>query len=104
MSRRKKPESNGAAEAPVQEPERHLEPETTRPVATIRYANVKANVWRNETEQGTRFNVTFARIYKIGEDQWGQSTSFGARDLPLIEKAAAAALEFIRQAYDETPF
>ncbi len=104
---RKKPEANGDAvvePVPVDDPAPESFDEPTRPVQTIRYGWVKCCIWRNETDQGVRFNTTFARLYRIGEDQWSQSASFGYRDLPFLEKCAAAALEFIRAQYDDTPF
>ena len=44
-------------------------------------------MWENETQNGTRHNVTFTRLYKDG-DQWKDSTSFGRDDLPLLAKVA----------------
>jgi hypothetical protein len=61
-----------------------------RPVHEIRLGKVKAAIWRNEGEYGTRHNVTFSRIYKT-EERWENSASFGRDDLPLVEKVAALA-------------
>ena len=35
-----------------------------KPVAEVRIGRVKATVWPNETEDRTRHNVTFSRLYK----------------------------------------
>ncbi|XZE43949.1 hypothetical protein SH467x_003531 [Pirellulaceae bacterium SH467] len=35
-----------------------------KPVHEIRLGKVKAAIWRNETESGTRYGVTFSRIYE----------------------------------------
>jgi hypothetical protein len=57
---------------------------------------VKAAIWRNDGEYGTRYNVTFSRIFK-SENGWENSTSFGRDDLPLIEKVAALAFLWIHE-------
>jgi hypothetical protein len=46
---------------------------------------VRAAIWENETQNGTRHNVTLSRLYKDGDD-WKDSTSFGRDDLPLVAK------------------
>lgn len=56
-----------------------------RPVHEIRLGRVKAAIWENETQNGTRFNVTVQRLYKDG-DEWKSSDSFGRDDLPLLAK------------------
>ena len=60
------------------------------PVHEIRMGKVKACVWANHTEKGIWHNVTFARIYKDGND-WKESTSFGRDDLPVLAKVADRA-------------
>jgi hypothetical protein len=52
-----------------------------RPVHEIRFGRIRAAIWQNETEVGTRHNVTISRLYKDGDD-WKDSTSFGRDDLP----------------------
>ena len=58
-----------------------------KPVHEARLGRIKATVWENETQNGTRYGVTFSRLYKDG-DQWKDSTSFGRDDLPLLAKVA----------------
>ena len=53
----------------------------------MRSRRIKATIWENETENGTRHNVTVSRIYKDGEE-WKQTGSFGRDDLPLVAKVA----------------
>ena len=65
-----------------------------RPVHEVRMGRVRAAIWENETQTGTRHNVTFSRLYKDGDD-WKDSTSFGRDDLPLVEKVAALAHAWI---------
>ena len=49
-------------------------PAKAKPVHQVRLGNIKAAVWRNETESGTQFNVTFERLFKKG-DEWQSSDS-----------------------------
>ena len=65
-----------------------------RPVHEIRLGRVKAAIWRNEGDYGTRHNVTFSRIFKT-ENGWETSTSFGRDALPLVEKVADLAHSWI---------
>ncbi len=56
-----------------------------RPVHEVRLGRVRAAIWENETQNGTRHNVTVTRLYKDG-DAWRDSASFGRDDLPLVAK------------------
>ncbi len=58
-----------------------------KPVHEIRLGRIKAAIWRNETQNGSMFNVTISRLWKDGA-QWRDSTSFGRDDLPLVAKVA----------------
>src|ERR1035441_6983491 len=58
-----------------------------KPIHEVRLGTIKAAVWRNETEAGVRYNVTFSRIYKDG-DTWNSTDSFGRDDLLLLSKVA----------------
>ena len=58
-----------------------------KPVHEVRLGRIKAAIWENETENGSRHNVTFTRLYRDG-DQWKDSASFGRDDLPLVAKVA----------------
>jgi hypothetical protein len=65
-----------------------------RPVHEIRFGRIRAAIWQNETEVGTRHNVTITRLYKDG-DEWKDSTSFGRDDLPLVAKVCDQAHSWI---------
>lgn len=56
-----------------------------RPVQEIRMGRIRAAIWENETQNGTRFNVTVSRLYKDG-DNWKDSNSFGRDDLLIVAK------------------
>lgn len=65
-----------------------------KPVHTIRHGVVSASIWRQESDQGSVFNVTFQRSYKDGDD-WKNSTSFGRNNLLVVSLIAARAFEWI---------
>lgn len=65
-----------------------------RPVHVVRYGNIKAAVWLNQTSAGPMHNVTISRTYKDGED-WKESGSFGADDLLPAAKALDGAHSWI---------
>ncbi len=58
-----------------------------KPVHEVRLGRVKAAIWANDTDNGTRHNVSITRLYKDG-DEWKTSTSFGRDELPLVAKVA----------------
>jgi hypothetical protein len=70
-----------------------------RPVNEIRYGYVKVLVWANDTSNGTRHNVTVARIYKDG-DEWKETSSFGRDDLLPLAKALDQAHTWIYEQKD----
>lgn len=67
-----------------------------RPVHEIRMGRIRAAIWENETQNGTRHNVTVSRLYKDG-DQWKDSSTFGRDDLPLVSKVLDQAHSWIFQ-------
>jgi hypothetical protein len=67
-----------------------------RPVFRLRYGNVVAAVWIDNTKAGCFYHATFKRVYKEG-DRWGDSNSFEDRDLPNLAKAASDVHSWIFQ-------
>lgn len=65
-----------------------------RPVHEIRMGRIRAAIWENDTQNGTRHNVSLSRIYKDGE-VWKDSSSFGRDDLPLVMKISDIAHSWI---------
>lgn len=76
--------------------------EKVKPVHEVRLGRIKAAIWENETQNGTRHNVTITRLYKDG-DQWKDSTSFGRDDLPILAKVADMAHTWIFLEGQESP-
>jgi hypothetical protein len=70
-----------------------------RPAHTIRYGAVRAVIWRNVVDNGNAsrpmYGVTFSRSYKDNNNNWKDSTSFGADDLLHVAKAADEAHTWI---------
>jgi hypothetical protein len=64
---------------------------TNKPVEEARIGSVKAAIWKNETESGPRFNVTFQRIYRDDKKGWQSTDSFGRDDLLVLAKVADQA-------------
>jgi hypothetical protein len=64
---------------------------TNKPVEEVRIGSVKAAIWKNETESGPRFNVTFQRLYRDGDNGWRSTDSFGRDDLLVLAKVADQA-------------
>ena len=67
---------------------------SSQPVQKIRHGAISASIWRQETEKGPMFNVTFQRAYRDG-DAWKNSESFGRKDLLVVSLIAARAYEWI---------
>jgi hypothetical protein len=68
--------------------------EKTPPVHEVRLGRIKAALWKNDTENGVRFNTTFSRIYRDGEE-WKSTDSFGRDDLLLLAKVCDRTHDWI---------
>lgn len=73
-----------------------MENEKQRPAHEVRYGRIKATIWKNETDQGAFYSVQFARLYKVGDD-WRTSDSFNRDDLPLLNRVAEKAFDWMHQ-------
>ena len=71
-----------------------------KPVAEVRIGRAKATLWPNETEDRTRHNVTFSRLYKDGEE-WKTTQGFGRNDLLVLAKVADQAHSHIFELQQE---
>lgn len=65
-----------------------------RPIKEIRLGRIKAVIWENKGERGSRFNVQLRRIYK-DEEKWEQTDSFWPEDLLLVAKVSDEAHTWI---------
>lgn len=64
------------------------------PIDTIRDGSLKATIWKNESENGNFYTVSFSRTYKDADGQYRDANSFS-----LAEPLRIARLAHI--AYDE---
>ncbi len=74
---------------------------TNRPAHRIRMSRILATLWKNHSENGPWFNVTFSRSYKDANDEWKSTDSFTAGDLLLLAKLANEAHTWIIQKHHE---
>jgi len=71
--------------------------EKVKPIHEIRLSLVKAAIWANQTKQGgTRYSVSFSRIYRKG-DAWKNTESYGRDDLAVLCRVAEQAQLWILQ-------
>ena len=50
-----------------------------KPIDEVRIGRVKATIWKNGTEDAPRYNVTFSRLYKDGDDKWQNTQELRAQ-------------------------
>ena len=72
-----------------------------QPVEEVRLGSIKAAIWRNEGDNGPRFNVTFQRLYRTEEGNWQSTASFGRDDLLVLMKVADATHTLVMQLLGE---
>jgi hypothetical protein len=72
-----------------------------KPIHEVRLGNIKAAVWRNDTEHGPRYNATFNRLY-FDNGAWHRTESYGRDDLLLLAKVADLAHSWISQQAHES--
>ena len=58
--------------------------------------HIRAAIWANVNASGTWYNITFARLYKDG-DEWKRSDHYGRDDLLLLAKVADRVHSWIYQ-------
>ena len=63
-----------------------MEKEKTKPVDEVKFGSIVASIWKNDSANGTYYNVSITRLYKDGEN-WKRSESFGRDDLLAAAKA-----------------
>jgi hypothetical protein len=67
-----------------------------KPIHEVRLGSIKAAIWKNATQSGVRYNVTFTRLYKDGND-WKSTDSFGRDDLLVLAKVADQSHSWIHE-------
>jgi hypothetical protein len=72
-----------------------------QPIEEVRIGSIKAAIWRNEGDNGPRFNVTFQRLYRTEDGKWQSTGSFGRHDLLVLMKVADATHTRVMQLLGE---
>ena len=62
-----------------------------KPAAKVTVYPVSAAIWRNQTEKGVLYSVTFQRSYKDDDGKWKNSDSYGKTELLIQEKVCQLA-------------
>ena len=65
-----------------------------KPAHEVRLGAIKAAIWKNDTQNGVRYNTTFTRLYR-DEEEWKNTDSFGRDDLLVLGKVADQAHSWI---------
>lgn len=61
------------------------------PIKTIADGRLKAAIWRNESEKGPFYSVTFTRSYRDADGNWHDTDSFSGTDIVLVSRLASLA-------------
>ena len=64
---------------------------TKSPEDVLRDANLKASIWRNESEKGPYYTTTLARTYKDEQGDYRDTHSFSQNDLLRVAELARGA-------------
>ena len=72
-----------------------------KPIHVVRLGFIKASIWKNDILNGVRYNATFCRLDKDGDDKWSTTDSFGRDDLPVLSKVVDAAHSWIYEQMQE---
>ncbi len=67
--------------------------ERDRPKEVLRDGNLKASIWRNESEKGPFYAASFARTYQDQNGEPRDTHSFSGTDLLRVSELARKAYE-----------
>lgn len=76
-----------------------------KPIQTLRDGLLKATIWKNHSENGSRYTVTFSRAYKAADGQYHDSDSYSGAELLRLSYLANHAYHAINEfkAKDSAP-
>jgi hypothetical protein len=69
----------------------------TRPVETLRDGEIKAAIWKNESENGAFHSVTFARTFTDNKGEYQDADSFSGSQLLRLARLAEKAYDRTRK-------
>lgn len=64
-----------------------------KPTATLRDGRIKATIWKQNSDNGDFFRVTFSRSYKDDAGNWHDSDSFSGTELLRLARLATKAFD-----------
>ena len=64
-----------------------------KPTATLRDGRIKATIWKQNSDKGDFFRVTFSRGYKDEAGNWHDSDSFSGTELLSLAHLATKAFD-----------
>jgi hypothetical protein len=73
-----------------------------KPAHEIRLGRIRATLWANESEHGTRFKVSLSRLYR-DDDGWHDTGYFDRDDLLTVAKVSDLAHSWIHEQNGERP-
>lgn len=62
-----------------------------KPIDTVRHGNLKAAIWKNESERGMYLNVTISKTYKDENGEYQSTNILNESDLPRLGRLADRA-------------
>lgn len=65
--------------------------EKRKPYAKVSMFPVEAAIWRNETEKGVLYSVSYQCSFKNSDGKWDHSGNFGRTESLLLSKVADLA-------------
>jgi hypothetical protein len=57
----------------------------------MKLGHIRAAIWKNTTESGVFYGVTFERVYRAEDGSWKSAYSYGREDLLNLAKLADTA-------------
>ena len=69
---------------------------SNKPIHEFQFGDVRASIWANDPSHGTKYHVTFQRLYRDGED-WKPATGLRMLDLPVLAFTADQAFWWLRE-------
>ncbi|MEM9409986.1 MAG: hypothetical protein AAGA30_02665 [Planctomycetota bacterium] len=68
-----------------------------KPLEVIRDGSTKAVIWANESKNGMRYSIEFARSYKDANDQWQDCGYFSNEEILKVQRLAGLAYNRINE-------
>ena len=66
---------------------------SNKPADTLYDGKIRATIWKNERESGTRYSVQLSRSYQDEAGNWHETDSFSATELLRVAHLATRAYD-----------